>query len=40
MAADERFEFTMALIGQGTSLGEQFEADVGNNSVFYFAIYK
>ena len=38
MADDERFEFTMELIGQGTSLGEQFEADVGNNSVFYFAI--
>ena len=40
MSDDERFEFAVELIGQGTPLGEQFEADVGNNSVFYFAIYK
>lgn len=40
MTDNESFEFTMELIGQRTSFCEQFKADVGNNSVFYFAIYK
>jgi len=34
------FEFTIQLIGQRATFCEQFEAHIGDDAVFYFAIYK
>ena len=33
------FEFTIQLIGQRATFCEQFEAHIGDDAVFYFAIY-